>query len=186
MKQLFLASALVGFVSLPVLAQTDSLDRPGVFLGGNYGGFKARGGEFDDDRDLVEAVGGFRLNRYLALEGNYIDFGEYGSSLASADVDGWGVAFTGRLPLTRTFGVYAKAGQFFWDAETEVAGIRDDQDGDEPFYGVGVDFAITERVQLIAEYNRFDVDLDDDSFAVPVRDSDTDLDVAKIGVRFHL
>ncbi len=156
-----------------------------VYVGANYGGFKARGGEFDDEDDFIEAVLGAQVNAFFAVEANYINFGRYGGSQASAKVDGYGLALVGRIPLTRTLGIYAKAGQFWWDADIEILGASRGYSGNEPFYGAGLDFAVTRRLALLLEYNRYKVDFGNSDFPPPVQAVDNDMDTVKVGLRFR-
>ncbi|WP_228141566.1 hypothetical protein [Marinobacter sp. X15-166B] len=48
---LFSATTVVA----PAATAQDARDSAGVYIGASYGGFKAHGGEFDDDNDLLAA-----------------------------------------------------------------------------------------------------------------------------------
>jgi opacity protein-like surface antigen len=159
-------------------------DRTGLYIGGNYGGFKARGGDFDDDNDLIEGQLGWRITPYVGIEGNYITFGKYGNRAASAEVDGYGAAIVGYFPINDSFSIYAKGGQFWWDADVKVLGITHGQDDDSFFYGLGASFQVAEMIGLTAEYKRFEIDYESGKYPVPPRSSDTDLDTVTVGVRF--
>lgn len=187
-----MSKKLKTIVSLAVLCSSFSLAPAGfadpdngLYVGGNYGGFKSRGGDFDDDRYLWEAVVGWQIIPYVALEANYIDFAKYGNSAASANVDGYGAAVVGRWPLTESFSIYAKGGMFWADADVKVLGVERSQSDENAFYGVGAAFHITPLLGITAEYKRFEVDYDRDRFPVAPRRSDTDLDTLTVGVRFN-
>ena len=93
-------------------------DDPGFYVGGNYGYLNVDGeDDFDDDNDVWQALAGYRVNRYFAVEGSYIDFGHYGGDIARAKTDGYTLGIKGMLPLTESIGVYAKAGQLWWDSD---------------------------------------------------------------------
>lgn len=156
----------------------------GAYIGANYGGFKSRGGEFDDENDFFEFVAGYRFGTYLGIEGTYSNFGEYGTNAAAADIDGWSIAAVGFLPLTDSFGVYAKVGQFFSDVKVHVGDFHDKFDDDQIFYGLGVSFAVSDPLQVILEYNRYKVEFDDAGWPAPLIDPDTDIDTIKVGVKF--
>jgi OOP family OmpA-OmpF porin len=183
-KKLFLAASIacvsVAMASSAYAQQSNS----GLYLGANYGGFKARGGEFEDENDFFEFLAGYRFNNFIGIEANYANFGEYGGDLASAEVDGWGAAVVGFLPLTNSFTVYAKAGQFFSTVDVDVAGFRDDFDDEQIFYGLGVSFTIARPLDVSLEYNRYKVEVNDDNWPVQVSSSDTDIDTIKIGAKF--
>ncbi len=156
----------------------------GLYIGGNYGGYKARGGDFDDENDLYEGLVGVQVSPYLAIEANYTDFGSYGSSSASAEVDGLGAALVGQLPLTDSLALYAKGGWFWWDGDVEVLGVRREFDDDTPFYGAGVRFRVSDALGLNVEYKRYEIEFDGGAFPLPPRADDTDLDTLTLGLRY--
>lgn len=175
------ASAMV----TPVHAQAPTNhNNTGLYIGGNYGLFKSRGDDFEDENDYWEALLGFRFNSFLGLEANYANFGEFGGDLASAEVDGWGVAVVGFIPVSESFNIYAKAGQFFSTVDVEVAGFQDDFDDEQIFYGLGVSFAVAEPLDIAVEYNRYKVEVDDSDWPIELNNSDTDIDTLKVGLRF--
>jgi len=155
---------------------------PHFYIGAGYGGFRARGGEFDDNNDFVELKVGGYFTPYVGLEGSATYFGNYGGDLASADVKGYGLSVIGRLPLSETWGVYAKGGLFFWDTDIETSVSSHTADGNDPFFGVGMDFRLTQNLSMIAEYNRYAIDTRVED--LPGVD-DTDLDTLQLGVRWQ-
>lgn len=156
----------------------------GPYIGANYGMFKSRGGDFEDDNDYYELLVGYRFIPFLGVELNYADFGKYGGDIASADVDGWGVAAVGFLPLSDNFNIYAKAGQFFSTVDVELAGFQDDFDDEQVFYGIGMNFVVADPLNISVEYNRYKVEVDDSDWPVQLNDSDTDIDTIKVGAKF--
>lgn len=186
MKKKLWITVLPSFLLLPALwahAQDTRNNEPAFYIGAGYGGFKSRGGEFDDEKDLVEGVVGFRPIPYFAIEANYIDFGEYGGRVAKSEVDGYGAALVGRLPISDSFALYAKGGQFFWDADVKALGIKRSYDGDEPFYGVGAEFAVNDWLGFNLEYSRYEVELDTDEIGPTLDNEETDIDTVKLGIR---
>lgn len=166
-------------------AQTYASTGSHIYLGGNYGGFKSRGGSFEDDNDFLEAYAGFRLNSFFGIEASYLNFGEYGNDLASAKLDGYAFSAVGNLPLSNTIDLYAKIGMFYSEVELELAGFETSTDDDQLFYGLGAAFAIAEPLRLVVEYNRFKVEVeDDDSFPGPLESNSTDIDALKLGLRY--
>jgi OOP family OmpA-OmpF porin len=175
-----------GIIPLAQHGFADNKDKDAVhaYVGANYGGYKSRGDEFDDDNDFIEGDVGVFISQYFGIEGSYADFGEIGGDLASADIDGYGVAAIGRLPLSDTFAIYIKGGYFWWSADVEVGPFSKDVDGEDPFYGVGVDFAVSDHFNLSLEYDRFKVDLSDSSLPDTIDDYKTDIDTVKVGAKF--
>ncbi|NKI17132.1 porin family protein [Spongiibacter sp. KMU-166] len=160
-----------------------ALSGPHMYVGGNYGVYKSRDGDFDEDDDFVELSLGAQFNQYFGVEAGYLNFGEFSGTAGSADIDGYDLAVVGRLPLTESFGLYAKAGQLFWDADFDFLGTKQSYDGDEPFVGVGVDFKVAENLAVNLEYDRYNIDLDDSSFPNPANNWEGDMDTMKIGAR---
>lgn len=192
MKKLMITGLSLAGLSLAALypalvtaqpAQQQASHDTGFYLGGNYGGFKARGGDFDDERDLIEGVAGWQITRYLALEGNYIDFGKYGNRIATAEVDGYGAAVVGTFPVSDSLSIYAKGGHFWWDGSVEVLDVQENQEDESWFYGLGAHFRITDAIGVTAEYKRYDIEYDSSKYPVPPNSSDTDIDSVTVGVR---
>ncbi|SET15865.1 MULTISPECIES: outer membrane beta-barrel protein [Marinobacter] len=159
-------------------------DNSGFFISGSYGGYKAHGGEFDDDRDLYGVSAGYQFNPFFALEADYIDFGKFGDDEVRSDLKGLSLSAKGRLPLTEAFGIYGKVGAFASDME--VSAFDEDETYDEvsPFVGAGVDFMMTHSLTAFAEYNRYNVDIDEDDFNGQVTNDGPEFDTARVGLRY--
>lgn len=165
--------------------ETVSRDHSGVYISGSYGGYKAQGGEFEDENDFYGAGLGYQFNEFFALEAEYIDFGNFGQDEVEGKLKGASLGAVGRLPLTPSFGVYAKAGAFA--SAFDVEAFDDDETYDEvsPFVGAGVDFRITEQVTAYAEYNRYNVDIDEDDFNGQITNDGPDFDTGRVGLKFQ-
>ncbi|XAW88979.1 outer membrane beta-barrel protein [Vibrio sp. CDRSL-10 TSBA] len=95
------AMALTAFSAASQAAVMD--DESGFYVGGNYGYVKVDGqDDFDDDNDVMQALAGYKLNRYVAVEGSYIDFGKYGGGIAKAETDGYTAALKLTAPIAET------------------------------------------------------------------------------------
>lgn len=179
---LFTASAVAAPVAM---AQgTGDRDRSGFFVGGSYGGYKSHGGEFDDDRDLYGVSAGYQFNPFFALEADYLDFGKFGDDDVRSDLKGLSLSARGRLPITEAFGVYGKVGVFASDME--VSAFDEDETYDEvsPVVGAGVDFMMTRSLTAFAEYNRYNLDIDEDDFDGEVTNDGPEFDTARVGLRY--
>ncbi|MBT78804.1 MAG: hypothetical protein CL587_00230 [Alteromonadaceae bacterium] len=181
-------TSLTAFSASAQSLDTPWQDQPGFYVGGNYGYLKVDGqDDFDDDNDVIQGLVGYRFNRYLAVEGSVIDFGDYGNNLSRADTDGWTAGVKGILPITNQFSVYAKAGQLWWDTDYSVNGVSGSYDDESLFIGAGVAYNITENFLVNAEYTVYDADLDANDLADDPGDVDfnTDLKQASVGVEYR-
>ena len=116
---------------------------------------------------------GYRVNKFFAVEGNYIDFGKY--SLTSAvnspaldsingryKADGFDLAAVGILPLDYGFSAYGKLGALWSKAKLDAASTgavgvsNESHSGTSLTYGLGVSYDLTRNVSTNLEWNRFD------------------------------
>lgn len=163
-------------------------DKEGFYVGGNYGYLKVDGqDDFDDDNDMWQGLVGYRFNRYIAVEGSIVDFGDYGSDISNADTDGYTAAVKGMLPISENFAVFVKGGQLWWESDYNVGGVAGSYDDESLFIGAGVNYAFTRNLSINAEYTIYDADLDADELSDNFSDSDfnTDLKQASVGIEYR-
>mgnify|MGYP000088377180 CR=1 FL=1 len=179
-----LASAML---AAPVVSAQDNTDRDssGVYLSGSYGGYKAHGGEFDDENDLFGVGLGYQFNQFFALEAEYIDFGNFGEDDVEGKLKGFGLGAVGRLPLTDSFGLYGKAGAFASAFDVDAFNESETYDEVSPFVGAGVDFRVTPALTAFAEYNRYNVDIDKEDFNGQVTNSGPEFDTGRVGLKYQ-
>ncbi|SJN58957.1 outer membrane protein A [Vibrio ruber DSM 16370] len=183
---------------LPILASTMALttfstisnaavldDESGIYVGGNYGYVKIDGqDDFDDDNDVMQGLIGFKLNRYIGIEGSYIDFGSYGGNVASAETDGYTAALKLTAPIGDRVELYAKGGQLWYTTDYDILGVSGDEDDEAVFAGAGVGFKVTDNFLVNAEYTWYDVDLNANDINNGA-DTNTDLKQATIGAEYR-
>ncbi|HDZ07693.1 outer membrane beta-barrel protein [Pseudohongiella sp.] len=175
-----IAGLTAGTYSTALLA-----NETGPYVGGSLGLVSVDDSEFDDDNNASRLFAGWQINPYFGIEGGYTDFGEFGGDLARSDIDGYSLAATGRLPLTDSFALIAKAGRFWWDSDVRVGSFSDRFSGNELTYGVGAQFSITESLALQVAYDRLDVDLDRNEIGpIAGADFDSRVDVLSAGLKF--
>jgi len=177
--------ALTSLTSFAALAQSNNeINEDGFYLGASYGYLRVEGDDdFDDDKDVIEGVAGYRFNQFFAFEGSYIDFGNYGNDLANASTDGYTAAIKGSLPLGDLFSIYVKVGQLWSETDYQALNLSQKVDDESVFAGAGVAFKITQNVVVNATYNVYDADMnfddvDDESF-------DTDFKQASVGIEYR-
>jgi OOP family OmpA-OmpF porin len=137
------------------------------YLGGHIG--QADWDRANDEDTSIRILGGYQINRNIAAELGYIDFGKV--SGGSAKGSGWDLVGVGSIPVADRFSVYGKLG-FAW---TEVKGFGVNESGLDLTYGVGAGFDFSPTVSFRAEWQRYR----------DAGDGVTDIDVLSIGAIFR-
>jgi hypothetical protein len=148
----------VALVGLPAVAADN-----GIYLGGSVGLSSVQDDSINYDADSVgfKLIGGWRFLDWLAVEGNYVDFGSgddkvFGERIET-QVDGVSLSAVGFLPVGPV-DLFARAGAINWNGETRSPTLgRGSDDGTDLTYGVGVQFRVW-SLSLRAEYEIFDID----------------------------
>lgn len=183
-------AAIISLASFSAYSHADSMSNSdaaenGIYVGANYGYLKVDGDDdFDDNSDVMQGLVGYKFNKYLALEGSYINFGDYGNGLANAETDGYTAALKVMLPIADRVELYAKGGQLWYSTDYDVVGFSGNDDGEGVFAGAGVAFKVTDRFLINAEYTWYDADINVDSVANGGK-TDTDFNQASIGVEYR-
>ena len=183
-------AAVISLASLSAYSHADNMSNSdaaenGIYVGANYGYLKVDGDDdFDDNSDVMQGLVGYKFNKYLALEGSYINFGDYGNGLANAETDGYTAALKVMLPIVDRVELYAKGGQLWYSTDYDVVGFSGNDDGEGVFAGAGVAFKVTDRFLINAEYTWYDADINVDSVANGGK-TDTDFNQASIGVEYR-
>lgn len=141
-------------------------------LGGGFATTSIR----DDDRDLGWKVfGGYQFAPWFALEAGYFNLGEFGFNATTVpagtlrgniELQGVNLDAVFLLPITDWFSVFARGGVQYAEAEVHFSGTgavnvidpdRSRRDTNHK-YGGGLQFALTERLGLRAEAERYRID----------------------------
>ncbi|GMA83472.1 porin family protein [Shewanella glacialipiscicola] len=183
-------AAVISLASFSVYSHADNMSNSdaaenGIYVGANYGYLKVDGDDdFDDNSDVMQGLVGYKFNKYLALEGSYINFGDYGNGLANAETDGYTAAIKVMLPIADRVELYAKGGQLWYSTDYDVVGFSGNDDGEGVFAGAGVAFKVTDRFLINAEYTWYDADINVDNVANGGK-TDTDFNQASVGVEYR-
>lgn len=182
-----MAAALVAVVCASLASTAVAQEEvSGFYAGGGIGQFNAQiddvdevdatVDEWDEDDTAYKVFAGYRLNRFLAFEVDYINLGEPSGVVVpgvnfDASVDGFAPYVVGTIPLGRFFEIYGRVGYYFYDAnlayEDEVDGrVRFDEESEDLVYGAGIGANIGEKLNLRFEYERFDLEGVDDADAL--------------------
>ena len=97
--------------------------------------------------------------------------------IPSASSDGFTLAGIGSIPIGDRFSLHARLGAVIWDADTIVRlggsspiTITEGDSGTDAFYGIGFGVRLGEQWDLMADYERYNLDdIDTDVFSVGLR-----------------
>ncbi len=156
---------------------------PGYYVGGAYGLSRVNDSDFDENNNSVLKifVGG-KYNDYIGVEGAVNDYGTSGQNGYSSDLTGNTIALVGFYPLADRFEVFIKGGRLWWRDKVVVFNtLSDTLTGNDNFYGVGVNFNLSEIIALRAEMERYKVG-DEIGFNA---DASAHVDVASLGVSMN-
>jgi opacity protein-like surface antigen len=143
----------------------------------NPAGFSATS-HADDSATAFRLEGGYRFNRYLALEASYADFGSANSTMTttapikqypgSIKISGEGLGAVGFLPLTDDLELFGRAGLFHFKYEMDGAvvnlngatvlattSVSANTTGTTGYLGAGVDYALYGGFSLRAAWDYF-------------------------------
>jgi OOP family OmpA-OmpF porin len=118
------------------------------------------GGASCDGSDLAYKVyGGYRFNRYFALEAGYTDLGKNtataGDSITEVKPRGITTHVVGSWPFAERWSALGRLGLIYGDTKvTGTAGTRNEK-GTEFAWGVGLQFDFTHEVAVRLEWERF-------------------------------
>ncbi|MGE6451342.1 porin family protein [Shewanella baltica] len=183
-------AAIISLASFSAYSHADNMSNSdaaenGIYVGANYGYLKVDGDDdFDDNSDVMQGLVGYKFNKYLALEGSYINFGDYGNGLANAETDGYTAALKVMFPIVDRVELYAKAGQLWYSTDYKVVGFSGNKDDEGVFAGAGVAFKVTDRFLINAEYTWYDAEINADNLANGAN-TETDFKQASLGVEYR-
>ena len=188
-KAITVASVLLALTAGPALAQRDDDDRAGrnlqgFYLGGGIGDFSSSidevnrldqiddaGIDFTDGDNAAKLFAGWNFNRYFALQGDYVDFGEQSGAVSpsvngTSNVKGFAPSIVGTLPIGPVE-LFGRIGMMFYNLDVNLSGgqLIDDSANDLVWSaGIGVD--IKDRLNLRLEYEQIDIPQFDQANAV--------------------
>ncbi len=180
-------ATIIGCGALAPVAYSQAQEEvSGFYGGGGVGQFNAQiddvddvdatVDEWDEDDTAYKFFAGYRLNRFLAFELDYINLGEPSGQTVpgfnvDASVDGFAPYVVGTFPLGPYFEVYGRLGYYFYDAtvgrEDELDNrVEFDEESEDLVWGGGIGANIGEKLNIRFEYERFDLQGVDDADAL--------------------
>ncbi len=200
-KRLFMAVPLLTLFQTAIAQGSDNNFYIGAGLGqSNYdtGVSSLTGSARHDKTDSgYKLFAGYSLNKFVAVEGHYADFGKTSLSGNTGDTfvhDGTtysfvannvtltsnasslGIAGVFSYPVTDSIAPFAKIGLHYWEddgkASSGVASYNVGDDGTDLFFGIGMNIAINDSLSARLEAERFKFD-------------DDELDYFSIGLQYN-
>jgi OOP family OmpA-OmpF porin len=190
MKRAIVAAMVLAAGTGTALAAGPDENPRGFYIGGGVGNFNVdidrfsqiddTIGRLDDDDTGWKVFAGYRINRYVSLEGAYVDFGRQSDTFDvagstgdfSAHLSGFSPQLVGTMPLGPVE-LSAKVGVYFVDVDlsADIDSVDaldfDSNSSDQDFmYGVGVGATLFERVNAKLEYEWIDIGRGDNANAL--------------------
>lgn len=173
------STALVVLMALgiaPALAQNDS----GLYIGAGVGQFNVEIDDvedvgttlesFDSDDTSIKVFAGWRFNKFIGIELDYIDLGAPEDTVndlrVKAEVNGVAPYLIGTVPLG-PIELFAKVGYYFYDVRIDAESIGSlDDSKDDLVYGIGAGITLFEHLHARLEYEIIDISEVDDANAL--------------------
>ena len=182
-KAMTVASLILALSAGPALAQRDddnddrrNIDNPqGFYLGAGVGDFSAAvdeinnlddvddvGIDFSDGDNAMKVFGGWRFNRFFAVQGDFVDFGDSSGFVSpsvsgTSDVQGMAPSIVGTLPLGPVE-LFGRLGMMFYEVDLNLGGGRIvDESGEDLVWSAGIGIDLFERLNLRLEYEEIDI-----------------------------
>jgi OOP family OmpA-OmpF porin len=147
-----------------------------------------------DDKDAGwKLLGGYSFNQYLAVEGSYVDLGNFdvhatllpaATQRGKASLHGYGIDLVGTLPLGGNFSAFGRVGlnntrvsQSFSNSGLGAYFADRTDRGTQEKYGVGVQYRISDAFSVRAELERYGIDDN--------RVTDDDADMFSLGLVYR-
>lgn len=172
-KRILAALLSFAWIGGPALADESS----GLYVGAGLGDFSSEIDDpgdvdidFDEDSDAKRFFAGWRFNRILAVQLDYMDFGDSTSAFQVLDIESEAKGFAPSVVATLPLGpieLFGRAGWLFYDLEVDANGTELIDESDNDFvYGGGIGVTVLERLALRAEYEVIEISEVDDAEAV--------------------
>jgi len=154
-------TALIFMSATPAMAM-DGFDTGSVYVGA--GGGRAENKDLNNDKDngAWKAFVGYDFNKVFALEAGYVDLGETSAGPIRAESKGPEIVGIVSFPLTDNFGLFAKGGVHRLEVKRTTLGVFSSTDREtDATYGAGLKFGFNKNVSLRGEWERFEMDNND-------------------------
>ncbi len=183
-----LSIVAISLLSTLATAQVSAAtDTTGFYVGGALNRVTVDGDDFTDSQSGTGAgiYGGYNFNEWFGLEANLFATGDLGDK--DIDVSAGALSFTPKFTaqINDIFSAYAKVGIASMAIVLDGNGIDEDLTGFGWTYGVGVNAAVTEHLNIRVSYDVTTGKLDADNNYLGLKDIDTDIKQFAVGVHYQ-
>lgn len=98
-----------------------------------------------------------------------------------------GLSLQARIPLSRSFDLYARGGTLSPDPSASDRGFSLEQQPysrETPFFGAGAEFRLAEPLRLFVEYTRYETKAEEHGFSTHLNEQEANIDTAEVGLTF--
>ncbi|MFB2663064.1 porin family protein [Shewanella mangrovisoli] len=184
MKKLSLVA--VSLLSTLVASQASAAaDTTGFYVGGALNRVTVEAFDDSETGTGFGVYGGYNFNEWFGLEANLFATPDLGDS--DVDITAGALTFAPKftLQINDMFSAYAKVGVASMAMNVDGLGFDEDFTGFGWTYGVGINAAVTERLNVRFSYDVTTGDLEADHKHLNVNDIDTDMKQLAIGVHYQ-
>jgi OOP family OmpA-OmpF porin len=129
---------------------------------------------------------GYMFNRYVGIEGGWVDLGKFrysattatGSGSVSISAQGFNLAVLGAWPVADRFSLIGRLGMINADVKAKGTAVNASDTSVKPNLGLGAMYQVTPRVAIRAEWERF-FNLGDEN-----KTGQGDIDLWSVGLRY--
>lgn len=157
-----------------------------VYFGADLGNSTYKAGGVSESATGFRLYAGMHINDNLSVEGAWLNQGDseqsytdpWGSGTETVSLDGLQFSVLGKMPVQDNMDLFGRVGMYMWNASYEdiyngSTWATADDDGSDIFFGLGMDYKISENMAVRAEYDiiaveAFTVDVDANRLSVGI------------------
>ncbi|QSX37086.1 porin family protein [Shewanella sedimentimangrovi] len=179
MKAIKIAALAAVLASTSALAETD---KTGFYIGGALNQVKVSGdGDGSLDGIGFGAYGGYNFNEWFGLESNLFASGDLGEDGVDVGAGAWTFTPKFTVQFNDMFSGFAKVGLASMVVTVDSGLVDTDFTGTGFTWGLGLNAAVNEHLNIRLSYDRSSGDLDGDW----ADDLDTDISQIALGVHYQ-
>lgn len=154
-----------------------------IYLGASVGATELQ--ESCDTAHCVEGdqawklYAGYQMNHELSLEGGYVHLGQFQQDANQmSEIKGIEASLVAHMPVHEQIDLFAKAGVFKWESDIVHFHDKYHRDDLDPMLGVGVDYHLSDNVNLRGEWDSYR------SIALDENGTSSDISLLSAGLTF--